>query len=163
MLLLKVRILQPRQSRRPWFTLRQPGAPSTAGPPDRWSLISAAGFAPVKAGGLDQAIRIEVFGDHPYRGRSAADQDGLPGLRASRPTSWDPWAVIRICLAPAVPAGLGGLLHLAVAGRPEAGESSRELPQRPLRHCRAEPALQLVIEDLPGLGEHTPALRRQLQ
>jgi 8-hydroxy-5-deazaflavin:NADPH oxidoreductase len=26
-------------------------------------LISAAGFAPVKAGGLDQAIRIEVFGD----------------------------------------------------------------------------------------------------
>jgi 8-hydroxy-5-deazaflavin:NADPH oxidoreductase len=26
-------------------------------------LISAAGFAPVKAGGLDLAIRIEVFGD----------------------------------------------------------------------------------------------------
>ena len=26
-------------------------------------LISAAGFAPVKAGGLDQAIRIEMFGD----------------------------------------------------------------------------------------------------
>lgn len=26
-------------------------------------LISVAGFAPVKAGGLDQAIRIEVFGD----------------------------------------------------------------------------------------------------
>jgi 8-hydroxy-5-deazaflavin:NADPH oxidoreductase len=26
-------------------------------------LIAAAGFAPVKAGGLDQAIRIEMFGD----------------------------------------------------------------------------------------------------
>jgi 8-hydroxy-5-deazaflavin:NADPH oxidoreductase len=26
-------------------------------------LISVAGFAPVKAGGLNQAIRIEVFGD----------------------------------------------------------------------------------------------------
>jgi 8-hydroxy-5-deazaflavin:NADPH oxidoreductase len=30
-------------------------------------LISVAGFAPVKAGGLDQAIRIEMFGDlHDY-------------------------------------------------------------------------------------------------
>ena len=32
-------------------------------------LISAAGFAPVKAGGLDQAIRIEMFGDlHDFGG-----------------------------------------------------------------------------------------------
>jgi 8-hydroxy-5-deazaflavin:NADPH oxidoreductase len=32
-------------------------------------LISAAGFAPVKAGGLDQAIRIEMLGDlHDYGG-----------------------------------------------------------------------------------------------
>jgi 8-hydroxy-5-deazaflavin:NADPH oxidoreductase len=32
-------------------------------------LISAAGFAPVKAGGLDQAIRIEAFGDlHDFGG-----------------------------------------------------------------------------------------------
>ena len=32
-------------------------------------LISAAGFAPVRAGGLDQAIRIEMFGDlHDYGG-----------------------------------------------------------------------------------------------
>jgi 8-hydroxy-5-deazaflavin:NADPH oxidoreductase len=32
-------------------------------------LISVAGFAPVKAGGLDQAIRIEMFGDlHDYGG-----------------------------------------------------------------------------------------------
>ena len=32
-------------------------------------LISVAGFAPVKAGGLDQAIRIEVFGDlHDFGG-----------------------------------------------------------------------------------------------
>ncbi len=32
-------------------------------------LISTAGFAPVKAGGLDQAIRIEMFGDlHDYGG-----------------------------------------------------------------------------------------------
>jgi 8-hydroxy-5-deazaflavin:NADPH oxidoreductase len=32
-------------------------------------LISAAGFDPVKAGGLDQAIRIEMFGDlHPFGG-----------------------------------------------------------------------------------------------
>jgi 8-hydroxy-5-deazaflavin:NADPH oxidoreductase len=32
-------------------------------------LISVAGFAPVKAGGLDQAIRIEMFGDlHDFGG-----------------------------------------------------------------------------------------------
>jgi 8-hydroxy-5-deazaflavin:NADPH oxidoreductase len=32
-------------------------------------LISAAGFAPVQAGGLDQAIRIEMFGDlHDFGG-----------------------------------------------------------------------------------------------
>jgi 8-hydroxy-5-deazaflavin:NADPH oxidoreductase len=32
-------------------------------------LIAAAGFAPVKAGGLDQAIRIEMFGDlHDFGG-----------------------------------------------------------------------------------------------
>jgi 8-hydroxy-5-deazaflavin:NADPH oxidoreductase len=32
-------------------------------------LISAAGFAPVKAGGLDQATRIEMFGDlHDFGG-----------------------------------------------------------------------------------------------
>ena len=32
-------------------------------------LISAAGFEPVKAGGLDQAIRIEMFGDlHDFGG-----------------------------------------------------------------------------------------------
>jgi predicted dinucleotide-binding enzyme len=32
-------------------------------------LISAAGFAPVRAGGLDQAIRIEMFGDlHDFGG-----------------------------------------------------------------------------------------------
>jgi predicted dinucleotide-binding enzyme len=32
-------------------------------------LISAAGFAPVKIGGVDQALRIEVFGDmHQYGG-----------------------------------------------------------------------------------------------
>ena len=32
-------------------------------------LISAAGFDPVKAGGLDQAIRIEMFGDlHDFGG-----------------------------------------------------------------------------------------------
>ena len=32
-------------------------------------LISAAGFAPVKAGGLDQAIRIEMLGDlHDFGG-----------------------------------------------------------------------------------------------
>jgi 8-hydroxy-5-deazaflavin:NADPH oxidoreductase len=32
-------------------------------------LISAAGFVPVKAGGLDQAIRIEMFGDlHDFGG-----------------------------------------------------------------------------------------------
>jgi predicted dinucleotide-binding enzyme len=32
-------------------------------------LISAAGFAPVKAGGLDQAIQIEMFGDlHDFGG-----------------------------------------------------------------------------------------------
>jgi predicted dinucleotide-binding enzyme len=32
-------------------------------------LISAAGFDPVKAGGMDQAIRIEMFGDlHEYGG-----------------------------------------------------------------------------------------------
>jgi predicted dinucleotide-binding enzyme len=32
-------------------------------------LISAAGFDPVKAGGVDQAIKIEMFGDlHDYGG-----------------------------------------------------------------------------------------------
>ena len=32
-------------------------------------LISVAGFAPVKAGGLDQAIRIEMLGDlHDFGG-----------------------------------------------------------------------------------------------
>ena len=32
-------------------------------------LISVAGFAPVRAGGLDQSIRIEMFGDlHDFGG-----------------------------------------------------------------------------------------------
>lgn len=32
-------------------------------------LISAAGFDPVKAGGVDAAIRIEMYGDlHQYGG-----------------------------------------------------------------------------------------------
>jgi predicted dinucleotide-binding enzyme len=45
-------------------------------------LIAIAGFAPVKAGGLDQAIRIEVFGDlHDY-GRSKYEAAGRVGVNA---------------------------------------------------------------------------------
>lgn len=46
-------------------------------------LISVAGFAPVKAGGLDQAIRIEMFGDlHEYGalGRVVTKSEALKAI-----------------------------------------------------------------------------------
>jgi plasmid stabilization system protein ParE len=50
-------------------------------------------------------------------------------------------------------AALGDPLDLAGTGRPEARQGRRELPQRPLRHRRAESALQLIVEGLPGLSD----------
>ncbi len=46
-------------------------------------LIRAAGFEPVKVGGLDQSIRIEVFGDlHEFGtlGRPVAKAEALAAL-----------------------------------------------------------------------------------
>jgi len=46
-------------------------------------LIKAAGFDPVRVGGLDQAIRIEMFGDlHEYGalGRVVTETEALKAL-----------------------------------------------------------------------------------
>src|SRR5579863_3839443 len=64
----------------------------------------------------------------------------------------------------AIYARLSRLFHPgAMAGRAQARQRARELPQRPLRHRRAEPTPQLIVEGQPGLGEHSGAFLGELQ
>jgi hypothetical protein len=56
-------------------------------------LIRAAGFDPVKAGGVDAAIRIEMYGDlHEYGGLteswSTPDRPGQPWRMAPGSRTW---------------------------------------------------------------------------
>jgi 8-hydroxy-5-deazaflavin:NADPH oxidoreductase len=64
-------------------------------------LISVAGFAPVKAGGLDQVIRIEMFGD-------LHDFGGLNGKLLTVDRRGNCWRALRANL-PVTPYGSGRL------------------------------------------------------